>query len=89
MKLKTFAVFLFTGYVLLFIPVAQGAENEIQKAPSETESPASETQSSPVASVPTELFEFESVAEGLDVSHNFVIQNTGNGPLKIENVKTG
>ncbi|OQX08845.1 MAG: hypothetical protein BWK80_47650 [Desulfobacteraceae bacterium IS3] len=90
MKFKTFGVFLFTGYVFLFIPTAWGAENEIQKSPPETQqSTVSETQTSPAAFAPEESFEFPPAAEGGYVSHNFIIKNKGNGPLKIENVKTG
>jgi hypothetical protein len=82
MKLNKLMVFLLAGCVLSFMPMAQCAENPAQ-------STVSETQSSPVAFVPEESFEFAPSAEGLEVTHNFIVKNRGNGPLKIENVKTG
>ncbi len=82
MKLKTLIVFLLAGCVLSFMPMAQCAENEMQ-------STVSETQTSPAAFAPEEAFEFAPSPEGVDVTHNFIVKNRGNGPLKIENVKTG
>ena len=42
----------------------------------------------PSAYLPAARFEFAPVVEGQDVSHNFVIQNKGAAPLKIQSVKT-
>jgi hypothetical protein len=33
-------------------------------------------------------FEFKPVPEGAEVKHDFIVQNKGNGLLKIEEVKT-
>lgn len=43
----------------------------------------------PVASVPDATFTFEAVPDGDSVIHEFVIQNTGDTELKIENVVPG
>jgi hypothetical protein len=34
-------------------------------------------------------FEFDPVVDGTQVTHDFAIKNTGNGPLAISQVKTG
>lgn len=54
-------------------------------------SPAVEkvTSAAPSAVVPSGKFEFEPVVDGTKVTHDFVIQNKGTGPLNIEKVKTG
>jgi hypothetical protein len=43
----------------------------------------------PSAFFPATSYEFSSVLEGNTVMHEFVIQNKGNAPLKVERVKTG
>jgi hypothetical protein len=52
-------------------------------------SPAAAGQAAPVASLPEKSFNFDPVVEGTEVVHDFVIQNTGNGDLKIHRVSTG
>jgi hypothetical protein len=42
-----------------------------------------------VAVVPQLKYEFEPVVDGKQVSHDFLVQNTGNMPLAIHQVKTG
>ncbi len=43
----------------------------------------------PKAVIETTSFTFAPVVEGTEVRHNFTIQNTGDGPLIIKEVKTG
>lgn len=43
----------------------------------------------PVAVFPTTQFEFEAVADGTEVQHDFIVRNTGTAPLDIKEVKTG
>ena len=42
----------------------------------------------PSAYLPAVRYEFTPVAEGQQVSHNFVIQNKGDAPLEVQRVKT-
>jgi len=41
------------------------------------------------AVISNNTFEFKPVLDGAEVIHDFVIQNTGNGPLEIEKIETG
>ena len=43
----------------------------------------------PAAVLPARGFEFEPVPDGVEVRHDFVLQNKGNAPLTISRVKTG
>ncbi|SMC79251.1 hypothetical protein SAMN02746065_11082 [Desulfocicer vacuolatum DSM 3385] len=43
----------------------------------------------PVAEVSAPEFQFESVPEGSEVTHRYVIHNKGNAPLEVLRVKTG
>ena len=47
------------------------------------------TLQSPFAFVQAVLYEFAPVFDGTEVTHDFIIQNKGTAPLKIENVKSG
>jgi hypothetical protein len=43
----------------------------------------------PAAVLPVHSYEFEAVPDGVEVRHEFVIQNKGAAPLFISRVKTG
>lgn len=43
----------------------------------------------PVAFVPDAEYEFAKATESAEITHDFVIQNKGNVPLKVEKIKTG
>jgi hypothetical protein len=43
----------------------------------------------PVAVIPQLSHTFEAVVDGMEVTHDFAIQNTGDAPLAIQRVKTG
>jgi hypothetical protein len=44
---------------------------------------------SPALFLPVKSWEFEPVVDGVEVIHDFVVQNKGTAPLNIERVKTG
>lgn len=43
----------------------------------------------PRAVIPSPSFQFNPVLDGDEVSHDFAIENRGDAPLIIQNVKTG
>ena len=43
----------------------------------------------PVAVFPETEYQFEAVADGMEIQHDFVVQNTGTAELDIKEVKTG
>ena len=43
----------------------------------------------PVAVVEADSYDFGLAYEGLDVAHDFIIKNTGDAPLMIQDVKIG
>lgn len=45
--------------------------------------------SSPSIVVPSNSYEFPMVTEGIQVTHDFIVQNKGDAELKIIKVKTG
>ena len=47
------------------------------------------TLGSPLAFLPENKYEFATVLEGDIITHDFIIQNKGIAPLKIEKVKSG
>jgi len=44
---------------------------------------------SPVAFLPSDIYNFESVPEGVLVTHDFIIENKGTAPLQILSVQPG
>lgn len=73
MKIKRIIVLIL--YVLMFsASIAAGGE-----APG----------SFPIAVLPEQLYTFEPVLEGTEVAHDFILQNKGNAPLDIINLKSG
>ena len=47
------------------------------------------TVAKPAVVIPQLSHTFEAVVDGMEVSHEFDIQNTGDAPLAIQRVKTG
>jgi hypothetical protein len=43
----------------------------------------------PPVLVPESLYKFGPVLEGTEIIHDFIVQNKGTAPLKIEKVRTG
>ena len=73
MKIYRFIIFIFCSFFLA--PFSYGSENEAQKFPS--------------IYVPSGIYEFKPVLEGDEVMHDYIVQNKGTAPLKIEKVKAG
>jgi hypothetical protein len=48
-----------------------------------------ETERSPAAFLPEQIYTFEPVVEGSEVVHDFILYNRGNETLFIENLKSG
>ncbi len=75
MKLKIFAIFFMVFCAVSFETDAFGASKQ--------------THPSPSAFVPDSRYTFPPVLDGTEVTHDFVMQNKGDAPLKIEKVRTG
>ena len=65
-------------FMLLVTVAATAAETEVDTSPA-----------MPVAQAEEVEYKFPTALDGDEIRHGFVIRNTGNAPLKIENVKTG
>ena len=46
-------------------------------------------QPTPIAEMPSVYLEFAPVVDGTEIIHEFVIRNTGNAELRIQQVQTG
>jgi hypothetical protein len=73
MKFKIHIAFAFALFILFSVTNASRAEKVTQKFPS--------------AFVPVDSYEFAPVVDGTEITHDFVIQNKGTAPLKIETIK--
>lgn len=47
------------------------------------------TEQQPIAFFPEKSFVFDEVLDGVEVTHEYIVQNKGTGVLKIERVRTG
>jgi len=61
--------------VFFFLGMAYGVQNEVKNSPS--------------AVFPEPGFEFDAVFEGIEVVHDFVIQNKGTATLDVKKVSGG
>jgi hypothetical protein len=75
MKKKAFFVFAIACFIFSFQAGSFGTENK--------------TLNSPTVFVPESRFKFGPVLEGTEITHDFIVQNKGTTPLKIEKVRTG
>jgi hypothetical protein len=75
MKQKTLFVFVLTCCILFFQNGSFGTEKNTLNVP-------------PVF-VPETRYKFGPVLEGTEITHDFIVQNKGTAPLKIETVRTG
>ncbi len=66
------------GLLLIFAGMALAAETQTPEA-----------EKVPQVSFAENRWEFEPVVAGSEVTHDFIVQNAGNAPLKITRVKTG
>lgn len=74
MRIKMGLIFVVIFFTMFPMAVSFGTENEILQSPS--------------AFFPATSYEFEPVVDGTKVLHDFIVQNRGTVPLKIEKVKT-
>jgi hypothetical protein len=75
MKKKTIFLFTLACCILFFQTGSFGTENNTLNVP-------------PIF-VPETLYKFDPVLEGTEITHDFIVQNKGTAPLKIEKVRTG
>jgi hypothetical protein len=75
MKQKTIFLFTLACCILFFQTGSFGTEKNTLNVP-------------PVL-VPESLYKFGPVLEGTEIKHDFIVQNKGTAPLKIEKVRTG
>ena len=75
MKLKFLAILLIVCCIISLETGAFGVSQQTHPTPS--------------VFVPEGRYTFSPVLDGTEVKHDFVIQNKGDAPLKIEKVRTG
>jgi len=75
MKKKALFVFALACFIFSFQAGSFGAENKTPNFPS--------------IFVPESSFKFGPVLEGTEITHDFIVQNKGTTPIKIEKVRTG
>lgn len=89
MKLRPFAfTATFTILWCLSISVVASDQPTGQDAASQAPSAIASSEK-PTVVMPKLKHEFDPVVDGTQITHDFTIKNTGNGPLAIERVKTG
>ena len=75
MKKGSFVGLCCSLFVLCWVVMAFGAQNEVQGSPSVV--------------FPESEYEFDALFEGIDVLHDFVIQNRGTATLDVQKVSGG
>ena len=75
MKFKNLFFFVLLFSLILNLNVSIKAEDNVNTYPS--------------ANLPVDNYEFDTVIEGNEIDHQFIIQNKGTAPLNIEKIKTG
>jgi len=75
MKIKNIFFFFLLSFLILNLNSAIKAENNVNIYPS--------------AYLPLDNYEFDTIVEGTEIDHQFIIQNKGTAPLNIEKVRTG
>jgi hypothetical protein len=89
--MKTKAVFALTVVCgILFSAMSYAEDKTVQPTPAASvTAPSGDSEKVPVAVIPEEKYEFKTVAEGVEIVHDFVIQNKGTADLEILAVKPG
>lgn len=77
------------GFCLLFINAACASGPNIGDAVNPQAIQATEDQGAPAAVISELKYTFDPVPAGTEVRHDFVLENHGTAPLKIEKVGTG
>ena len=65
------------------------SEDNISQPKSVAESSSQQTKGSPSIFIPENSYEFAPVVDGIQVIHDFIVLNKGDGDLEIQRVKTG
>lgn len=76
---------------LLVVFIWVGGAHALQGADDNATSPtpASASQANPSISIPEKVYDFGEAAEGGEVVHDFIVKNTGQAPLEINQVRPG
>jgi len=81
MKKKYFSTICFTLFIIFSMAVVGFSGESTDKSQNYVPTPA--------VFVPKTSFEFPLTVEGINITHNFTVQNKGSAPLEIQKVKTG
>lgn len=75
MKIKNLFFFFLLFSLILDLNASIKAENNVNKYP--------------FAYMPVDNYKFDTIVEGTEIDHQFIIQNKGTAPLNIETVEAG
>ncbi len=90
MKLQSLAVTAILAVLWAVPATAAEAPGQTMAKDSTTQTvPGKAVAEGPAIELPELSHEFDQVVDGTQVTHDFIIRNTGNGPLAINEVKTG
>lgn len=70
-------------------PPAEAADQVGADAAAPSAASDGATAGQPAVALPEVKFEFEPVVDGTEITHDFLIRNSGTAPLAIQQVKTG
>ncbi len=92
--MKTKAFFTLTAACcILFSAIPSYCDDKsaqtVPAAPTATTAPSDTPEKAPIAVVPEEKYDFKTVAEGVEIVHDFVVQNKGTADLEILAVRPG
>ena len=84
-----FRMLAFTATIVMLLAAATSTCASEDKDSTAQASSAVAAIQKPGVMLPELKYEFDPVVDGSQVTHNFAIKNTGDGPLAITQVKTG
>ena len=84
-----FRILAFTATIVMLLAAATFTCASEDKASTGQASSAVAAIEKPGVMLPELKYEFDPVVDGSQITHDFAIKNTGNGPLAITQVKTG
>lgn len=92
MKTKAFFTLTLVCCILFSAMPSYCDDKAAQATPAATAAapaPSDAPEKAPVAVVPEEKYDFKTVAEGVEIIHDFVVQNKGTADLEIQAVRPG